>query len=218
MIRALVWKELRETAGICAGFLVVALIYISRLMDWKLFAWLYDQTMTPDNYAFYGVSATYAIIAGAFAMILGFRQSAIEPARGTTLYLFHRPIARRKIMLVKLATGICLVTLASCLPLFIYAVWAATPGNLAEPFEWSMTSSSFQIVAMLPVVYLAAFSSGNYGARWIGARLLPLLAGIIPFGVTQNIPRWWMFGLPMTALCCAWFVANILLETRTRDF
>ena len=217
MIRALVWKELRETAGIAAVFLAVGLAYIAGLAGWSLFAWFTPRQGVSANWPFHDFESRYGFIAAAFAMALAYRQSAFEPARGTALYLFHRPMGRRAIVFTKLGTGLGLQTALLSLPIVIYGWWAATPGHIAAPFEWSMTEPAFRIVLAMPAVYLGAFSSGIYEARWIGGRLLPLLA-TAPVLILLVIPGFWIFGPPAAVLLCAWFISDILLEVRTRDF
>jgi hypothetical protein len=68
----------------------------------------------------------------------------------------------------------------------------------------------------MPVIDLGAFASGIRPARWIGSRLLPLLAGVVPAVYVYNTS--WLAGLPILGLLSAAFISDILLEAATRDF
>jgi hypothetical protein len=70
----------------------------------------------------------------------------------------------------------------------------------------------------MPLVYLGAFASGIRPGRWIGSRLLPLVAVAIPALIVQLVPHWWMIGFPIIVLVAAVLVSDILLEAETRDF
>jgi hypothetical protein len=103
----------------------------------------------------------------------------------------------------------------------IYALWAATPGHHASPFEWSMTAPEFGVVPKMPLVYLGAFLSGIRPGRWYGSRFLPLAAGGTAVVLLQVLSL--VVGLPGLALLlclvlAACFVHVILDVAATRDF
>ena len=78
--------------------------------------------------------------------------------------------------LVEAPHGAGLYLAFSAVPILVYAWWAATPGTHAGPFEWSMTLPAWQLWLSITAIYLAAFLVGMRPARWIGSRLLPLVA------------------------------------------
>jgi len=221
MIRALVIKELRETAGIAAIAIAVFLAYLSGLMGGsKLFSFLPGFAAEPPLVPFVqdGFEWVYGCIAAGLAIVLGFRQSAWEPSQGTSLYLLHRPLSRNAIMLVKLASGAGLLLTVTLLPIVVYAVWAATPGTHAGPFEWSMAAPSFRTWFVIAVVYLGAFASGIRPARWVGSRLLPLASVLVPVGASCAPFYWWFTGFPLTLATVAWLTGDILFAAQTRDY
>src|SRR5262249_34830760 len=147
----------------------------------------------------------------------GFRQSATESARGTYLFLLHRPIGRDVIFLIKLATGAGVLLLCASLPIVLYAAWAAVPGHHASPFAWSMTAPASQLALLMPVLYLGGCLSGVGPARWFGTRLLPLIAAVISIvGLTQ-LP-WWLPSLPLVVVLYGLLAANICFVGRVRDY
>jgi hypothetical protein len=225
MIPALVRKELRETRAIVALALVVYLIYLmdltgnggpfTSLLD--LAPWT-DRPPTDLPFVEGSFESMLFLTGVVLAIALGFRQSAWEPSQGTALYLLHLPLSRRAMMMTKVMTGLGLLLGCTLLPILLYAVWASRPGTHAGPFEWSMTASTFRNWLILPLFYLGAFASGIRPARWLGSRLLPLLAVILPAIILYAVPSWWLIGLPLLALIVAVLVSNILWEAETRDF
>jgi ABC-type transport system involved in multi-copper enzyme maturation permease subunit len=226
MVLAIVRKELREVRAFAALALGLYLIYVSKLMGHgnsfltRLLAYTPFLNQEPSDIPFLGDGFTsmYCTIGIMLAIALGFRQSAWEPSQGTSLYLLHLPLSRRSIFVTKLVTGIGLLLACMLLPILVYAIWAATPGTHAGPFEWSMTGLAFQIWLVAPVVYLGAFASGIRPARWFGSRLLPLVAVAIPCIFACAVPFWWLVGFPVLLITAAVLLSDILRETETRDF
>ena len=116
------------------------------------------------------------LVIGGLAIALGLKQSAWEVGEGTYYFLLHRPATRRFIFGTKLAVGAGFVLIVGGLLVLLYAMWAATPGNVATPFYWSMTGPRWQLWLCMPLLYLGAFLSGIRPARWFGTRLMPLVA------------------------------------------
>ncbi len=137
---------------------------------------------------------------------------------GTNLYLLHLPVRRRTYFLrQKLSTGIGLLLASVLLPILLYAGWAACGrGLIPRAFEWSMISPALHVWLLMPLVYLGAFASGISRARWVGSRLLPLLAVMAPAVYLYNTS--WLAGLPVLGVVSAAFISDILLEAATRDF
>jgi ABC-type transport system involved in multi-copper enzyme maturation permease subunit len=230
MVLAIVRKDLRESRLFAALALGLYLVYLSKVTTtWGraltgFFDWLFDWLPGMS-----GELADVPFVQGDFlsmeffigfvlAIALGFRQSAWEPSQGTALYLLHLPLPRRTIFLTKLLTGMGLLMVCTLAPILIYATWASLPRTHAGPFEWSMTGPAFRIWLLLPLVYLGAFASGIRPARWIGSRLLPLVAVAIPGIYLYILPHWWLIAFPLLLLVAAVLVSDILWEAETRDF
>jgi ABC-type branched-subunit amino acid transport system ATPase component len=193
------------------GYFVLGLMNV-KLMTGRV-GWRGTVPFVTDNYL-----SSFAIVAVAVAGGLGFQQTLTESARGTWLFLLHRPAPRRKLLAMKLFMGIGSCLLTSAVPVLVYGWWAATPGTHASPFEWSMTLWFWQGLISVTGVYLAAFLSGIRPARWFGTRLAPLVgAGLILVGI-QFLPNWWVFGLGAILLVDARLVGTILSVVRTRDY
>jgi hypothetical protein len=217
MIRALVVKELREVLGIAAVGLAVCLVGVAALTGMKPFAdWLplgrhhmpfHEQAILPPL-ACAGVLLTLA---------LGFRQTAGEAARGTFLFLLHRPVRRELPFLIKLGTGLTVYLLCTGVALLLYAWWAATPGHYPGPFEWSMTADAWRLWLLLPLLYLGAFLSGLRPAPWYGTRLLPLAAGVVCLMWLFYEPGW-PLGWALTAAVYGLFATSICYVARVRDY
>jgi hypothetical protein len=226
MLLALVRKELREVRLFAALALAVYIIYLSRLTGvWgqplvSMFGWIPGLNPEVPDVPF--VEGTFLsmlfYIGAALAIALGFRQSAWEPSQGTSPVLLHLPLRRQTIFLAKLATGMAILLFCTLLPLLIYAVWAATPGTHAGPFEWSMTDDAFRTWLVMPLAYLGAFASGIRPARWFGTRLFPVVAAAVTGLFLYLLPHWWLIGLPLLILVAAVLVSDILWVAETRDF
>jgi hypothetical protein len=218
-MKTLAFKELREIFGITAAALGCYLALVVNLMGAKVFDWVpgMPQGTTEVPFAGNGFTVWFMLISVVFAAALGFRQSATELARGTYLFLLHRPLRRDVIFLIKLATGAGVLLLGASLPIVLYGAWAAVPGHHASPFAWSMTAPAWQLALLMPLLYLGAFLSGLRPARWFGTRLLPLAAAVTIMVVLTQLP-WWSPGLPLTVVLCGLLVANICFVGRVRDY
>src|SRR5262245_229111 len=210
MIKALAIKELRETWGIAAVAVALYLALVSNLIGMGWFSWMPLMRDGPFEVPFVGTTflTAFTCVSVPLALALGFRQSAWEGVQGTYLFLLHRPVSRRVIFGTKLVTGLVLLLGCAAVPILLYAWWAATPGHHPSPFEWSMTGPSWRLWSALPLLYLGAFHSGLRPARWVGTRLLPLVACGLGVVVVVFVPWWWL-GLPMAVLMIGALVANI---------
>jgi ABC-type transport system involved in multi-copper enzyme maturation permease subunit len=226
MVLAIVSKELRETRAFAALAVGVYLIYLSKLtgklspLVTRLFGWVPwmnaeapDVPFVQDNFV-----AILTTIGVALAITLGFRQSAWEPSQGTALYLLHLPPGRQAIFLTKILTGIGILLGCTLFPVLTYATWAAIPGTHPSPFEWSMTGLAFRTWLVMPLLYLGAFASGIRPGRWIGSRLLPLVAAALFVVPVISVPHWWLIAFPLLLLVAAVLVSDILWAAETRDF
>jgi hypothetical protein len=218
-MKALAFKELREILGITAAALGCYLALVVNLMGAKVFDWVPGMPHGTDEVPFTGNGfwGFFTLISVVFAAALGFRQSATESARGTYLFLLHRPLQRAVIFLTKLAVGIGVLVLCASLSIVVYAAWAAVPGHHSSPFAWSMASPAWRMAMLVPLVYLGAFLSALRPARWFGTRLLPLVAAVVVLVGLTMIP-WWKLGLPLTAVLYGLLVANVCFVARVRDY
>ena len=218
-MRALVYKELREVAGLTALAAVCYVALVSSLMGAKVFDWVPGLPRGVQDVPFVrcGFVQAFTVITAVFAIALGFRQSAWESARGTYLFLLHLPRSREAVFLTKMATGAAVLVGCSALAVVVYAGWAAVPGTQAGPFEWSMTAPAWRLVAATPLAYAGAFLSGLRPARWFGTRLLPLLASLALLVMATDVHAG-PAGMALAACGYAAFVVAVCLVARVRDY
>jgi hypothetical protein len=219
-MKALAFKELREVLGITAIALGCYLALAINAMGARVFDWVPGMPEGTSEVPFVGGGFTtfFTFISVVFAASLGFRQSAWESARGTFLFLLHRPLRRETIFLVKVAIGMAVLLVCASAPILLYGMWAAVPAHHASPFEWSMTTSTWRLTFLLPMLYLGAFLSGLRPARWFGTRLLPLLAAILFLALLYVMPWWWTVGLPLSLLLYGLLATNICFVGQVRDY
>jgi ABC-type transport system involved in multi-copper enzyme maturation permease subunit len=217
---ALALKELREVFAITAAALGCYLALVANLMGAKVFDWVPGMPAGTEEVPFTGAgfATFFTIVSVVFAVALGFRQSAWESARGTYLFLLHRPLRRDAIFLTKLLVGVGVLLGSASLPIVLYAAWAAVPGHHPSPFAWSMTGPAWQVALLMPLLYLGAFLSGLRPARWFGTRLLPLVACLALLGLLALLPWWWSLGLPLAVVSCALLAANVCHVARVREY
>jgi hypothetical protein len=218
-MKALAFKELREVFGITAAALGGYLALVANLMGAKVFDWVPGMPRGTEEVPFTGVGFTvfFTFVSVVFAAALGFRQSAVESARGTYLFLLHRPLRRDVIFLTKLGTGAGVLLLCVSLPIVLYATWAAVPGHHPSPFRWSMTLPAWRLALLLPLLALGASRSGLRPARWFGTRLLPLIAAVVALVLLTMLP-WWSLGFPLAVALYGLLVANVCYVARVRDY
>ena len=196
------------------------LALVVNLMGAQVFDWVPGIPSGTREVPFTGGDFTgfYTLVSVVFAVALGFRQSAWESARGTYLFLLHRPLARDRIFLTKLAVGGGVLLLGAGLPIVLYGWWAAVPGHHPSPFAWSMTGPAWRLAFLTPLLYLGAFLSGLRPARWFGTRLLPLVAAVVFLVLLNVLPSWWSLSFPLAVLLYGLLVANVCFVARTRDY
>ncbi len=220
MLRVMVSKELRETFPI-AAFAVVVYLWLGfgqpASPPWPLQVlpiWGRAEEFPFLSGEFLG---SFAVVSGVFAVALGLRQTVSESARGTWLFLLHRPLGRRRLIAAKLLVGAGLFWICAALPILIYGWRAATPGKFPCPFEWSMTLDAWKLSVAMIAVYLGAFMAGIRPGRWVGTRLLPLAGVAILVALIQFVP------MPLVALAAVAalgtvLVGLILFVAQTRDY
>jgi hypothetical protein len=216
MHKALVIKELRESAGIVAlaalgVAYVLADLTATPLVPWQS-RWLYGYPFVNDSLSFY-----FWLVGGGVAIALGFRQTAWELGQGTYFFLLHRPMSRNRIFGLKLLVGGSLAMLMAGLLIALYAWWAATPGHFDAPFYWTMTVPAWQLWLSLPPLYFGAFLAGIRPGRWFGSRLLPLVTGILVALVASSAP-WLWFTVALSFAASGLLIAGIFYYIQQRDY
>lgn len=212
MLKAMVYKELRETVLIGALALVAY-----ALRDWFPLRFLPYYGGGGIPFIQDGFVDGFIMVTVCLAIVLGLRQSLGESFRGTWLFLLHRPMPRWQPIAVKLAVGAAMYALCAAIPILLYAQWAATPGTHASPFEWSMTAPAWQFLLTALNLYLGAFLVGIRPGRWFGTRLWPLAAAGLLTGAAMLLP-WSALGLAISVAIDVWLVALILHTTYQRDY
>src|SRR5262249_49983781 len=120
MLKALVIKELRESAGIVALAIIGAVYALGELTATPVVPWQSDRLY---NYPFVGdwLGWYFWLVAGGLAIALGFRQTAWELGQGSYFFLLHRPLPRARVFGLKLLFGGGLVLVFSAMVILIYA-------------------------------------------------------------------------------------------------
>lgn len=215
MLKALVWKESRELAPLVILAAIAELLYC---LPPELIV-LNQPESDAIPFVSSGLTTWMLVIGGLAGVVFGFWQTIGESTRGTYPYLFHRPVSRETILLIKLGVGVALVLLIAGVPILGYAFWAATPGTNASPFFWAMTVAVWQLWIQLPIFYLAAFLSGLRPARWLGSRAVPL-ASALPLMLllvfAGLLSPWLQLAGALAIEAC--FVYVIFYVLSTRDF
>ncbi len=225
MQKALIIKELRESAGI-ATLAVLALVFIYAESTGHNLAqhilplgWGRNITGLGSGIPFVPTPTRGWVltVATCLAIALGLKQTTRELSQSTYYFLLQRPMDRNRIFGVKLAVGAALLLSIVGTMLLFYALWAATPGNHASPFYWSMTVPAWRMWFSMSLIYLGAFLTGIRPARWFGTRLVPLVtSGLIVFIATM-IPWWWA-GTLLVLVADVLFVMSILHCAQERDY
>jgi uncharacterized membrane protein YsdA (DUF1294 family) len=216
MNRALIIKELRESAALVALATLVGAWVLANLWGVALTPW---DSRTAERWPFrqYLMETALPVLGGSFAVLLAMKQTAWEEMRGTFRYLLYRPIERRRVVMLKLAVGLALVMALTAAFILSHAAWAAAPGNHPSPFFWSMTEPAWRVWLVLPVIYLAAALSGMRPGRWWGSRLLPLAGGCTVAAILAAQPWWWVTLAGSAAVSCLLMACTVRVA-QTREY
>jgi hypothetical protein len=176
---ALVLKELRSLWRVIA---------LALLAD----GWLLCELTGQSNWlrGFSAPMSGFALAQGDFLTWFGFLLASIASAaglamslddglRGTWQFALFRPLSRRAYIGTKLLVGGAMTFALSVLPVAVYSVWAARPGNVAAPFRLSLLQPALEACGWSVVVFLGAFLSGIRPAKWWWSRLWPLGATVV---------------------------------------
>jgi hypothetical protein len=222
MFRAMAIKELREIRGIVFLALVAySLLLIGAITPTlALFDWFRSgDPIMPfiiDDF-----TGKFYLISVIFAIALGLRQTLGESIGGTYLFLLHRPASRNWLIGVKLLVGATAFLLCTAATILIYALWVATPGTHASPFEWSMTVPVWPGWLAMTILYLGAFHSVIRPACWYRSRLLPLAASalatfaVVTFAMDCETLIWPCL---IVFVVDVWLITMILFTVQTRDY
>lgn len=214
MYKALVFKELRETIGIALIALLAYFWVIFNALDYQVYLGQRGIPFLDGRF-----TGSFCFISTCFAIALGLWQTVVESRRGTWLFLLHRPISHAKLIGVKLAVGVMLYCLVAAAVICIYAAWAATTKIHASPFAWWMTTDTWMAFLFIIACYFAAFLTGIRPGRWIGTRLLPIVALAFPATLFLNLFfRWWSWGFAFLIIVYLIYLCLIFFVARTRDF
>jgi hypothetical protein len=216
MLKALVIKELRESAGIVVLGALAVVYVLCELTNMSLLN-MGGRSLNSYPFIYDAIVSYLALCAGALGVALGMKQTAWELGQGTFFFLFHRPVSRTLLVGCKLAVGSVWVMLLSALLILLYAWWVATPGHITGPFFWSMTAPAWRLWVALPVVYLGAFLAGIRPGKWFGTRLVPLVAAIAVTGVAANMPWLWL-SLLIALFAAALLLISIFYYVHRRDY
>ena len=217
MLKALMLKELRETAWIALLGLLAHLVFVDGFLPFWLTGspgdFRYQIPFLGDNYV-----GAFGYVSVFLALALGLRQTVWESRGGTWLFLLHRPVSLRRVLAAKLLVGGGLYLLCGAIAILSYAAWAAMPGRHASPFRWWMTANAWAAWGLIGIVYLGAFLTGIRPARWFGTRLLPLVTGGF-LALLLCIPLAWPpVGIAVFLLTSASLVGLINFTAQSRDF
>jgi hypothetical protein len=206
MIRALAYKEFRETIGIAAIGLVAFV-----LMSWWQVPRSWQIPFVSDGFV-----EVFSLVAFGVATTLGLRQTIGDFLGDAQLFLLHRPVSRRQVYATKLLVGAAVYLVCALLPLLLRVAWAAAPATHASPFEWSMTASSWVAWISMTANYFGGFLMGIRPAAWFGTRLAPLVAAlIVPFVASFC---WIGVALLLVLVADALFITAILAVADSREF
>jgi hypothetical protein len=211
----MIYKELRETAGLAALALAVLFALITAEMGMRILPLLESGR---GKVPFLGSTSFFVFVMAIFTIALGFRQTAWELWQGTFMFLLHRPVARERLILAKLLIGGAVYLVCSAVPVLCFAFWAATPGTHASPFFWSMTFPIWKIWIAMTVLYVGAFASGLLDGRWLGRRLLPLACAAVATGAIAVLPWWWLTGFPLLLISLTVGVVIVFHIARRREY
>ncbi len=217
MLKAMLWKEVRDLRGWFA-LAIVAQLFLAGVAMRLEFGPLRSGGGVPFVDEF--VTYYFFVVALAFAAVAGLWQTLLESLRGTYAFLLHRPAPRSQLFGAKLLVGGLATLVVAGLPVLLYCLWAATPGTHPSPFFWQMSWWAWNLVAAMPIAYLGAFMSGLRPARWFGSLLFPLLGSLMFVALAQVLLATlaWPLGVPLSLTIEAALVAVILYVAATRDY
>lgn len=192
---ALIWKEYRENlkwAVLWMLGLAGAMVFVLPGQDHSYLQG--NQSLCGSGFLL--VTTVGAALGGA---LLGLLQVVPELRRDQWAFLVHRPATRTTLFMGKVTGGLTLYLAAMGIPLVGAAVWAATPGNIAAPFDWRMALPGVADILTGIVFYFAGILTGVRPARWYGSRALGIFAAIPCAVIVHSVAEFWQALLVMIA-------------------
>ena len=212
---SIAFKEYRVILPLLIGGILLLGMCMINAMGIDL---LNGQWGRPGSIPFYTfeIYQMYAFVSVCLAGICGLWQVQSELQGGTWLYLWHRPVSRRKITSAKLASGMILVWVVTGIPLLLYALWAVMPQSVPAPFLWQNTAIYFKCWLGISVMYFAGYLTGMRSGSWLGTRLFPLIpAALLSLFVMMTIHYYWlsiMVIVLFNVICCLAIFRQIEME------
>lgn len=220
---ALVLKECRLAVGAALLACVAYTLVVARLVGLKGFGMLSELVSQTSATPFIhdGFLGPFGTVGFLLAAGLAIWQSVAESRGEAWLFMLSRPVSRRAVLMSKLLIGLLVVTVCTALPIVVYAAWASRPGSVAAPFEWGMTEIAWRYWAALTSIYLATLQTMLRPARWLGTRLLPVIAAISWLVARVMVgawywPVWWELLAVLVINVC--LVSSLLLTVREREY
>ena len=223
MLKALVLKELRETAWIALVGLVAHLAFVANLRRLRRFAVLAGAGIVEEipflDSSFMSPSSASSPSRLPWPWGCGRRPWNRAAAPGCFCCTARRACGRCSPPSWPSAAGLYLI--CGLVAILSYAAWAAMPGNHASPFLWWMTADAWEALGrdyhrLLRRPFWRAFGRRVGSARgycpWRPAGPLAIAAG---FRLAILVGCWAMAVFLLVAAC---LVGLIDFTARTRDF
>ncbi len=167
LVRAMLWKELREgAAGAAIALVVVALgLYVSTA--------IFGATGSAGFTASPISISLFTLTSAGAALVIGYKQVTRDDRGDMRALLTHRPATRSQLFWAKAIAAALLYLAATVLPLTIALIWQATPGNRPVPFDIRMALADVADLFGGFVYLFAAMLATIRDVRWYASRLLP---------------------------------------------
>lgn len=167
-MRAIVLKELRENLK----WLPVGLLLIG------IFAWLACPVNAQNVYNTSTANLTFSIAIGAglYAVLLGGLQSGFDFSDRQRGFLLHRGVSLQRIIYGKVIAGAVLYGIACAGPLLCLTVWFYWKGPEFIPVRPAQLMPAMLACVGCFALHPATMLTFLREARWLGTRLLPLIA------------------------------------------
>lgn len=223
---ALLRKELTETVplGLCAlAFLLTwvgletQLGIFSMLPFWSWFG-VHLREINSIPFLDTRMHTPLAIAAGVLVAVLSCRQVFFEEQSREYGFLLPLPVKRSTLFLTKMLVGMVVYFIALLIPVLVYGLWAATPGNHPSPFFWSMTWLPIKLIIALTILYFGWVLVWLRPVKWYGTRFLPLLTAIALTFMLGELMDWLWWGVFLVLLTNALLAVSILWVAETRDY
>ncbi|MEM1107682.1 MAG: hypothetical protein AAGH99_03230 [Planctomycetota bacterium] len=182
-LRAIVWKEWRESAkwGV-AGLLAVA---------GTLTFGLYHESDAGGHTGLQSdeVLGFYAVACGAVGLLLGVMSWAFDVTPDRWGLLLHRPATRGQWWLGKVGVNLGVYAAATLVPWFLAGWWCSVPGNVGGPWYPEMLWPGVVNAAGGGLMYFAGMLTVVRRARWWASRGVWLLTAGLGATLVATLPE-----------------------------